>query len=76
MSVDSLGNKDFDTHFPILMSEMNNFDERVNLEELREIKNWEISSKRFYGEAMIEMLNRVDAEIFAVLGQHWVKLKQ
>lgn len=58
------------------MSEMNNFDERVNLEELRDINNWEVASKRFYGDAMIEMLNRVDAEIVAVLGQHWVKLKQ
>jgi len=47
---------------------MNNFDEIVNLEELREINNWEVASKKFYGEVMIEMLNRVDAEIMAVLG--------
>ena len=69
------GNKDFDSHFPILMNEMRNFYTTVNIAELRQIKEWKEVNKLFYGEQMSAMLERVDVEVKAAIGDYWDKLK-
>ena len=70
-----IGNKDFDSHFPILINEMRDFYTTVNIAELRQIEDWKDVNKRFYGDEMSAMLERVDVEVKTAIGDYWDKLK-
>ena len=57
------------------MNEMTNFYSIIDIDELRQIEEWEEVSRRFYGEAAGGILNWVDNEVRAVLGHYWDNLK-
>ena len=67
---------DFDRYFPTLMDEMSNFDQRINLPQIMRLKSSKDRSKQFYEIEMSKVLERVDQEVYSVLGEPWCKLKE
>ena len=58
------------------MEEMNDFEQRVNLPQIMRLRSSEERSEQLYDVEMGKMLERVDREVFNVLGEPWTKLKE
>ena len=63
---------DFDSYFPNLVNEMNNFYEMVNWEETMKAED---PDDVLYDVEMIKMVNRLDEEITTTIGDIWQELK-
>ena len=63
---------DFDSYFPNLVNEMNNFYEMVNWEETMKTED---PDETLYDVEMIKMVNRLDEEITTTIGDIWQELK-